>query len=259
MTCVNHGVATTFLSICILLFADFPRHAVVVASEARQYENTTLSSLGIPTVLRPQWRKFGLWDFKQTDSKYRDFTKFHFGATGTAAKVPEQQLLAWASASRPTPADLEFITSVDLDNSFATRRKQLEELRTMVEADHTLVRIAADFTWLTDNTKWPRPNIGLSAKRWQEYRDLFRDVGLQEGVLRSANYPGAIFFIVHARGIVTGGAGVGYVCSESQLAPLTQSPREDLDAIARASVKKGSATVFRKLAERWYAFYQLDW
>jgi len=241
--------------ICLLLFAHCLRHGAV-ATEAIQYENTAPASLGIPKALRQQWRKFGLWDYKQTDSKYRDF---NFGATGAAAKVSEQQLLAWESASQPTPDDLDFITRVELDSKFATYRRQLEEVRAMVEVDHTVVRIAPDFTWLEGDTKWPRADIGFSKERWKEYRDLFRAVGLQEGVLRSAQHPGAIFFIVHARGIVTGGASVGYVYSESHLSPLTESPRKDLDAIARASAKKGFAIAFRKLGEKWYAFYQLDW
>ncbi len=256
---LGHGAGTVLLAICVLLFGNFSNRTVVAATETQQDENPALSALGIPKALRPQWRKFGLWDYKQTDSKYRDFTKFNFGATGRAANISGQQLLDWSKASRPTPTDLHSITHVELDSRFAIHRKQLEKVRTMAQVDRTLVRIAGDFTWLAHDKKWPRTDIGFGEDRWNNYRDLFRKIGLQEGVLRSADYPGAIFFIVHARGIVTGGASVGYVYSESEPTPLTKSPGHDLDALARTSGEKGSAIVFRKLAAKWYAFYELDW
>jgi hypothetical protein len=183
----------------------------------------------------------------------------NFGATGRAAGISGQELLDLSKASRPTPADLNFITHVELDRRFAADRKQLEKLQAMAEVDRNVVRIAGDFTWLANDEKWPRAEIGFSNDRWKNYRDLFRSIGLQEGLLRSADYPGAIFFIVHARGIVTGGASVGYVYSESELTPLSTSPGKDLDTVARASGEKGSAIVFRKLVTKWYAFYELDW
>ncbi|WP_258232675.1 polymorphic toxin type 44 domain-containing protein [Pseudomonas brassicacearum] len=45
-------------------------------------------------------RNKGEWDYKQRDKTYEDFGNFNYGATGTAAGIPEQVLLRAAGAAQ---------------------------------------------------------------------------------------------------------------------------------------------------------------
>jgi len=135
----------------------------------------------------------------------------------------------------------------------------LDSLRRMAEQDAHLVRIAADFTWLDSNTNWPREDIGFSQARWNEYRSLFERVSLLEGIVRTEDFPGAILFLARVRGLCTGGWSAGYIYSTRPLTPTVESPKEALDAEARATPSRHYAYVFETLNAGWYVFYEVDW
>jgi hypothetical protein len=209
--------------------------------------------------LRQRWRKYGVWDYKQTGSEYRDYTQFNFGATGGAAGLDKNSLLALAKESKPTPADVDRLDNPELLKSFDSTREALDKLRAMTQLDNRVVRIANDYTWLDTDTKWPRDDIGFTIDRWNEYRKLFDKLSLQEGIVRNHDFPGAVFLIASSTGLCTGGSSNGYVYSQSPLAPTTESPKESLDKEARNNPSKHFAYVFRPLKENWYAFYEVDW
>ena len=239
---------------------------VVPGSSASQ-GSASVGSVTLPTwlpfAISPQlyqyWRKYGPWDEKQQAFKYRDHALFNFGATGAAAGLDANELLALTQAATPNPTDLRSLHDAELETHFASDADVLNELRIMAEHDSRLIRIAADFTDLDNNSAWPREDIGISEARWNAYRSLFHMVPLQEGIVRTEDFPGAIFFVVVARGLCTGGSAAGYVYSTKKLSPTSDSPTEALDLAARKNPSRYYAYVFKQLKPNWYAFYELDW
>ncbi|MHB8539856.1 MAG: hypothetical protein ACYDCD_02790 [Candidatus Acidiferrales bacterium] len=213
----------------------------------------------IPAALYEKWRKYGIWDYKQQSSQYRDFTQFNFGATGNAAGLDKASLLALAQASKPTRDDVNRLDDPGLLANFDHNFDEFQELLRMARQDSHLIRIADDFTWLDSSSKWPRTDIGLSPKRWNEYRSLFEKLSLPEGIVRTADFPGAVFFIARVRGLCTGGSSAGFVYSTGALASTMESPSKALDAEARQNPKQHYAYVFKPLKPNWYAFYEIDW
>lgn len=213
----------------------------------------------IPTALYEKWRKYGQWDYKQQSFKYRDFTQFNFGATAGAAGLDEQLITALVQASKPTPDDVARLDDPELVANFNRDAYAFDKLRAMAEQDAHVIRIAYDFTWLEGKTKWPREDIGLTEARWNEYRSLFKRLSLVEGIVRTEDFAGAIFFVARVRGLCTGGSSAGYVYSTKALTPIATSPKEALDAEARKNPSRHYAYVFNPMKADWYVFYQVDW
>ena len=129
----------------------------------------------------------------------------------------------------------------------------------MAEADADLIRIARDFTWLRSKSSWPRGDIGLTETRWWEYRALFEKLGSHDGIVRTEEFPGAVFIVLRAKGLCIAGSSSGYVYSEQPLTPTTESPGSTLDVEKHQHPDRGQAYVFRPLRPNWYAFYEVDW
>jgi hypothetical protein len=230
-------------------------------SQANVPAKTGLERLpfSIPPGLYEKWRKYGQWDFKQQAFKYRDFTLYNFGATGAAAGFDKKALLAVAQVSNPTPKDVNSFDDTRLEADFFRNVEAFEKLRTMAEKDAHVIRIAADFTWLDRDTKWPREDIGFATARWDEYRSLFQKLSLPEGIVRTEDFAGAIFLVARSQGLCIGGSSAGYVYSAKALAPVVKSPKAVLDAEARQNPDRHYAYAFKALKANWYAFYEIDW
>jgi hypothetical protein len=213
----------------------------------------------VPASLQQKWRKYGQWDYKQSGFEYRDFTQFNFGATGSAAKFDKDYLLALAQAFKPNESDIHGLIDPQLQPTFRQNGDKVEKLLKMANEDSQLTRVAPDFTWLINDNKWPREDIGISSARWDEYRTLFKSLELEEGVVRTKDFPGAVFLIARANGLCTGGSSAGYVYSTSSFAPISTSPSQALAAEARGSPGKHYAYVFVPLKSDWYIFYEVDW
>lgn len=213
----------------------------------------------VPPQVYERWRKYGPWDYKQQGFKYRDFTRFNFGATGSAAGFDADALAALTRAATPNPKDLHNLAKANLEKQFGRNANVLHQLRVMAEEDPKLVRIAFDFTELANNSNWPRKDIGITEGRWDTYRSLFQQVPLQEGIVRTEDFPGAIFFVAVSRGLCTGGSSAGYVYSTKRLSPISSSPMKTLDKQARENPERYYAYAFKELKRNWYAFYEVDW
>jgi len=213
----------------------------------------------IPPLLYDKWKKYGQWDYKQRGSQYRDFTQFNFGATAGKAGVDKEALVALARAFRPDPKDLDGLDDPDLEDTYVRNADEFEKVRKMAEQDFHLIRIAADYTWLDSNNSWPREDVGFTEERWNDYRSFFKKLSVRDGIVRTDDFPEAIFLIFRAQGLCTGGSSSGYVYSIAPLTPIVKTPKEALDAEARKSPGKHNAYVFKRLKDNWYAFYQVDW
>jgi hypothetical protein len=141
--------------------------------------------------------------------------------------------------------------------SFITHRADLEKLVAMSNQDTHLTRIATDFTWLDDNVAWPRKDVGISEDRWDDYRKLFRSIGISNGIIRHSN-PTRIFFPVVSEGLVPTGIEKGLVYSQAPLNPIlksldTKPPRKLFDGPDHTHV-----LVYRPIEDHWYIYYQ-EW
>jgi hypothetical protein len=146
-----------------------------------------------------------------------------------------------------------------LRDVFLAHREAFETLATMSKSDGNITRIASDFTWLAANSKWPRDEIGFSQERWAAYKDLFTELGLTEGLLRSEDEPGKTYIIATARGLCTSGNSEGYVYADVAPAPESDDLPAALYREASAHADRHEATVYQHLDGNWYLFYRADW
>lgn len=215
----------------------------------------------MPPALYQKWRKFGPWDYKQLSSQYYDVTQFNFGATGSAAGLNQDQIMALVNVAQPTKSDIEHIDNPPAREGFQNHAEVLERIRKMAAEDSTFLRIGYDFVTPGESSK--QNQTELAPERWNDYRAAFKEAELSEGVLRTDDFPGVLFFLARAKGLCTGGTSAGYAYSEKPLAPITNSPGKDLDKEATKRTKENPhahfAYVFRNLAPNWYAFYEADW
>lgn len=69
-----------------------------------------------------------------------------------------------------------------LTKVFDGNRNDFDKLLNMSRQDYRIVRIRFDTTALYNDDSWPRKDVGLSEQRWDEYRQLFRKLGIEEGL-----------------------------------------------------------------------------
>jgi hypothetical protein len=141
-----------------------------------------------------------------------------------------------------------------LERVFRQHRRTFDHLAVMAEEDRRVVRIARDFTWLEDNSAWPRQesDLGFSTARWDEYREMFRELSLDAGTARTLDRPDVLFLIASAKGLVTGGSDKGYAYSPLPLEPLGES----LDSIHAAP--SSGVPAFKRLEGPWYLYVRWD-
>ena len=162
-------------------------------------------------------------------------------------------LAVWVLVVRSTlnqSLDLTQPSDAILEANFKEHEADLELLAEMSETDSKVVRISSGFTWLNDNSRWPRPDseLGFSEERWDAYRTLFKKVGLEGGITRE-EHGEVTYFIVSSKGLVTHGTSKGYAFSKQEL----HSTVDSLDDFTR--MPKGEGVFFKRLKGHWYLFY----
>ena len=101
-------------------------------------------------------------------------------------------------------------TDQSLEKRFYKLRPDLERLVAMMDEDSQMSTIASDFTWRQDSAAWPRPESewGISRKRWDEYRKIFRRAGFEGGTSRRGS---EVMVHVWSWGLVVSGISVSYL------------------------------------------------
>jgi len=97
--------------------------------------------------------------------------------------------LSLLSGCDRTPRDAK------LREAFFANKDEFNKLVSMSQQDPALTRIRFELTIMKKGSEFLK-NEGLSADRWQEYRILFKELGLAEGLERLQAYPSAILFHV---------------------------------------------------------------
>lgn len=138
-----------------------------------------------------------------------------------------------------------------LEDIFRQHEADFNKLIDMSNADSRVVRIAPDFTRLENNYNWPRPEseLGFSKARWDEYRQLFKNLGLEQGITRPTDNPDLILLTASSRGLSVGGSLKGYAYSTKELSPQVNS----LDHIP-LNLSNGRP-IYKPVKEHWYLYY----
>lgn len=139
-----------------------------------------------------------------------------------------------------------------LKSHFVKHRADFEKIVAMANEDARVTRIAPEFTWLDDDAAWPRKNVGISEQRWDEYRRLFRQVGVSVGIWKNINPP-RIFFPVVSEGLVPAGYTKGIVYSASPLSPTLKSLDEKPPD---RYWERGHVLVYKPIEDHWYMYFE---
>ena len=130
-----------------------------------------------------------------------------------------------------------------LKDVFDKNIDDFKRLATMSEQDRHVVRIDFDFTALDTDSSWPRKDLGFSKQRWEEYRILFRKLGITSGIGRQNDAPPIVFFYAQCEGSAISRDCKGYAYSEKPMKPTKDSLNRLAPGIA-----------FKPLSQNWYLF-----
>jgi hypothetical protein len=151
----------------------------------------------------------------------------------------------------------------DLERRFTEQRSDFEELVAMMEADKQMTRVANNFLWKLDNAAWPRPESewGITRARWNNYKDLFRKVGSEDGTVRQEK-SSDVEIIIHSWGMVTSGGSISFLhCGQ----PAGSFQHTVVPCFEKATVNEGSkdntsgeAYRFKRLDRDWFIYEESD-
>ena len=132
---------------------------------------------------------------------------------------------------------------------FETNRPTLERILEMSNQDYAqtkVTRIAPAFTRLENNWGWPRPEseLGISAARWNEYRRLFKEARLPDGIDRAGELSKGVYFPVWGEGLADNPREKGVMFSPTKPADVQGESQRIL---------------YRPLAGNWYYFEWITW
>jgi len=141
-------------------------------------------------------------------------------------------------------------SDVVLRDRFLAKQSEYDRLVKMSNEDSRVVVIRDNLTYLDTDASWPRKDIGFSEERWNEYKRLFRELGIEGGISRHTDLPHAVFVESYGSGGALASSNKGYVYSQTPLSPLVQS----LDSLPRDFGSSGHAIAFAPLAKDWYLY-----
>ena len=137
-------------------------------------------------------------------------------------------------------------TEDSLRSQFGLHKNSIVQILEMQRQDQNVVRIAPSFTWLDTDMSWPRKNIGFSEARWAQYRALFQEAKIADGIV---SRDGAVWYYASSIGLTVGGKSRGYVYSENPLTPVVASFDHCI---------AGEGSCYIRLEEHWYIFQEVS-
>jgi len=163
---------------------------------------------------------------------------------GTIAWLLSGLLLAGCGENHPSEATLV--------REFEANRSAFSEVADMAAEDTAFSRIAKDFT----HPNWDLAESGqveaLSEERWSQYREAFKQLGLESGVTIYDN--DTIVLERSASGLVTSGSSVGFM--------RTNQIPEVIDLIPSSAPlecdmgREGWCHVAKHLDDNWYLVFE---
>lgn len=130
----------------------------------------------------------------------------------------------------------------DLRSQFTQNKAILLQLLQMQAQDPKVVEITPKRTRLENDWNWPREDIGFTEDRWNEYRSLFSEAGIDYGIQKGKS---GFWFFVSIEGLSIIGRMLGFIYA-------TKLPDVVVSSFADCPHKNGVCYI--KLEENWYLF-----
>lgn len=127
-----------------------------------------------------------------------------------------------------------------IEKVFRDHRQDLETLMAMAKQDHFMATIGWDAT----NPRIEDAGTSFSLQRWNEYRRLFRKLGIKDGISPEGN----AHIVFGSRGLLNDGIEKGIVC----FAINPKIVRADLDHLP-PDMPAGT-TFYKHLEGEWYIY-----
>ena len=137
--------------------------------------------------------------------------------------------------------------------NFSAHRPAFERLLVMAREDRRFFRVADTWVGIHDLSN-EQAAKAMPPARWAEYRRLFREADLPEGMSNPHGEPGLVLFYSSAQGIL-GGSIKGYAHADQALEP--QVPSLDDPVQLHFSPDEPRERRFVPLGEGWYLFYEV--
>lgn len=134
-------------------------------------------------------------------------------------------------------------SDVRLSRLLDENASDFNQILEMLSQDRHIQRIDFDFVTLDTGAFWKQGDPDFSQKRWEEYRVLFRKIGLQNGIGRQNGDSPVVFFYAMCRGSAITRDCKGYAYSEKALLPT----KNDLD-------HEAPGVTYKRLSDGWYLF-----
>jgi hypothetical protein len=146
------------------------------------------------------------------------------------------------------------LSDAELRANFAAHRPAFQRLLAMAREDRKFLRVADTWVGIYGLSNEEAARV-MPPARWAEYRRLFREVDLPEGMSNPHGEPGLVLFYSSAQGML-GGSIKGYAYAEE--APEPQVPSLDDTVGLHFSPDESLARRFVPLGDGWYLFYEVS-
>jgi hypothetical protein len=163
-------------------------------------------------------------------------------------------VICWLSISCGT---YTHISDEMLIRNFSNNEPAFIKLREMAASDtsFTLIspRLVTSSTYVAPGAT-KTDHGGMSKEKYAEYTELFKSLGLADGVLRNGQ---SVWFSAEARSWANGSVTKGYVYSTTELAPLVS----DLDSYIpqpTPTSRRPGFLVFKIIKSNWYLYKRSD-
>ncbi len=149
-----------------------------------------------------------------------------------------------------------------LAQHFAERRATLEQIGVMAHQDREYSRLNRAYVTLAATGKTQSTRGALIPDRWEQYKRLFAQANLQDGLEQDA--AGDIFFIAGGEGLLHRGHTTGYVfCTDPDAPASAHSPfvpcrsaHQDAGSQPYDVKKNAGGYEFRKVGDGWFVLDQ---
>ncbi len=141
---------------------------------------------------------------------------------------------------------------------FLKNEDRFDKLAKMADAESEVIRVADSFTRTRKSYAWPRPESewGITKSRWDEYKALFAQIGITNGmdIEDSEEFGRLTLFMVRGCGHFSGcnDREKGYVHSHSELMPLVDS----IDSLPQDTRRE--SRIYMRISPNWYIYENPD-
>jgi hypothetical protein len=165
-------------------------------------------------------------------------------------------LLACSACGFGEQGRSQHLSDAELRANFAGHRPAFQRLLAMAQEDQRFFRVAHDWVGIPDLPNEDAARA-MPPARWAEYRRLFREADLPEGMSRRVEVAGLVLFWSSAVGIL-GGSAKGYAHSTEELQPQVASLDDPVQLQFSRDLRGRVERRFVPLGDGWYLVYEVS-